>query len=77
MFLKTTQKFFSVRNKFSIVNINDDQLFFAQEHFKVRQNCTLYNMDSSVIYELECKICDTDSSDYGCILFYGSSYGTD
>ena len=56
MFLKTTQKFFSVRNKFSIVNINDDQLFFALERFKVRQNCTLYNMDGSVIYELECKI---------------------
>lgn len=56
MQLKTTQKYFSIMDKFSIVDSNDRQLFFAQSHFKFRQNCTLYNLDGSMILELECKI---------------------
>ena len=56
MFLKTTQKYFSMRNKFSIVDQNDTQFYFAQSYFKIRQNCSLYTLEGALVYELECKI---------------------
>ena len=56
MFLKTTQKYFSMRNKFSVVDENDRQFYFAQSYFKIRQNCSLYTLEGSLVYELECKI---------------------
>lgn len=56
MFLKTTQKYLAIRNKFSIVNDRDIEVFFAESFFKVRQNCSLFNLDGSLVWSLEAKI---------------------
>lgn len=56
MYLKTTQKYFAIRDKFSIVNANDVEVFFAESFFKFRQNCSLYTINGALVYELEAKI---------------------
>lgn len=55
MYLKTTQKYFAIRNKFSIVNDKEEQIIFAENHFKLRRNCTAYLPSGSFLFELQNK----------------------
>lgn len=56
MFLKTIQKYLAIKNKFSIVNESNTEVFFAESFFKFRQNCSLFGLDGSLIYSLEAKL---------------------
>ena len=56
MQLKISQRFFSIGDKFNIVDQNDQPAFLAREAlFRFRSNCTLYYLDGRELYTLEYK----------------------
>lgn len=55
MYLKTTQKYLAIKNKFSIVNEHNNEVYFAESFFKFRQNCSMFYPDGSLVYTLEAK----------------------
>lgn len=57
MQLKISQKFFSIGDRFNIVDQNDQPAFLAKESLlRFRSNCSLYNLDGSELYTIEFKL---------------------
>ncbi len=57
MYLKITQKYWSIGDKFALTDENDRQVFFAQEKvFKLLSNFDLYNLSGALLYHMEAKL---------------------